>query len=118
MTSSPLISGPDWQSFVQSATSKAGASGSNLATIWQQLPRESTFCQPLKQSESDKDKDKDCPKGTYVCANKWYYREEKEPFLESVVPIAGDLGSSQALEPTKKYPQVSSIALRRLLLRL
>ncbi|PWN35179.1 uncharacterized protein FA14DRAFT_189171 [Meira miltonrushii] len=31
MTSSPLISGPDWQSFVQSATSKAGASGSNLA---------------------------------------------------------------------------------------
>ncbi|MCO5549542.1 hypothetical protein L7F22_003014 [Adiantum nelumboides] len=31
MTSSPLIAGPDWQSFVQSATSKVSTSGSNLA---------------------------------------------------------------------------------------
>lgn len=31
MTSSPLIAGPDWQSFVQPNTSKGGVSGTNLA---------------------------------------------------------------------------------------
>lgn len=59
------------------------------------------LCKPLV--DKDAKKDEKCPPGTRVCAKKWEYREKKDPYLESVIAIAGDYttsrGANRALDP-------------------
>lgn len=75
---------------------------------WKRLPPtvlNTTFtvdlCKPL--TDKDAKKDEKCPTGTRVCAKKWEYREGQDPYLESVIAIAGDFttshGPNRALDP-------------------
>lgn len=58
------------------------------------------ICKPLKD---DAKKGERCPSGTRVCAKKWNYRGSDTPYLDTVVPIAGEYttshGANRGLDP-------------------
>jgi hypothetical protein len=61
------------------------------------------ICEPLQRDKDSEKARAQCPTGTRVCGVVRKYEGQQEPFLEKVIPIAGEYtashGSSRALDP-------------------